>query len=71
MQEDRPIAFFSKALAPPSRLKSAYEREFMGVILTIQKWRHYLLGRHFAVRTNQQSLRFLMNQRQLPPEQLR
>lgn len=60
MQENRPLAFFSKLLGPKSKLKSIYEKELMAICLAVQKWRHYLLGRHFLVKTYQQSLRFIM-----------
>lgn len=35
----------------------------MALVLTIQHWRHYLLGRKFEVFSNQKSLRNLSQQR--------
>lgn len=35
----------------------------MAVVISIQKWRAYLFGRHFKVHTDQKSLRFLTKQR--------
>lgn len=51
--------------------KSVYEKGLMAVVLAIQKWRHYLLGRHFVVHTNQRSWRYLTEQRLLGEEQHR
>lgn len=65
MQNNRPLAYFSKFLGPRARQKSIYEKELMAVCLAIQKWRYYLLGRHFVVRTDQQSLRFITQQQEV------
>jgi hypothetical protein len=69
MQEKRPIAYFSKALGARNLTKSAYEKELMAMVLAIQHWRPYLLGRKFIVSTDQKSLKQLMQQRIVTMEQ--
>ncbi|KAI5437746.1 hypothetical protein KIW84_023746 [Lathyrus oleraceus] len=51
MQEGRPICYMSQTLSDRAQQKSVYERELMAIVVAIQKWRPYLLGRHFKVLT--------------------
>lgn len=53
MQNQPLVAYFSKVLGRQAHLKSIYERELMAIVLAIQRWRPYLLGRKFIVQTNQ------------------
>ncbi|CAH9139323.1 unnamed protein product [Cuscuta epithymum] len=69
MQEGRPVAYMSKTLSNRNQNKSVYERELMAIVLAIQKWRPYSLGRRFEVHTDQKSLRFQTEQRILGEDQ--
>lgn len=68
LQQGHPIAYFSKVLGPRGRMKSIYEKELIAIVFAVLKWKHYLLGRKFVIRTDQQSLKFLMEQREIGPE---
>lgn len=71
LQHDHPIAYFSKGLSFSSRLKSTYDHELLALVLAFQKWKHYLLGHHFFVRTDHCSLKYLLSQRITTNEQQR
>ncbi|GAU19157.1 hypothetical protein TSUD_79800 [Trifolium subterraneum] len=68
-QQGHPIAYFSKKLVPRNQKKSAYFREMLAIAEAIAKFRHYLLGHKFIIRTDQKSLRSLMEQSLQTPEQ--
>ncbi|KAL4569307.1 hypothetical protein LXL04_024943 [Taraxacum kok-saghyz] len=53
----------AKALSKRNLSKSAYEKELMALVLAIQHWRPYLIGRPFVISTDQKSLKFLLEQR--------
>ena len=49
MQEARPLTYFSRVLSSSLQMKSIYERELMAIVLAVQKWHHFLLGRRFII----------------------
>ncbi|KAI5436327.1 hypothetical protein KIW84_022705 [Lathyrus oleraceus] len=59
----------SQTLAAKAQQKSVYERELMAMVIAIQKWRPYLLGKHFKVHTDQKSLKFITEQRVMGEDQ--
>ena len=62
LRQERPIAFHSQALHGKNLLLSTYEKEMLALVMAVRKWRHYLLGRKFLVRTDQKSLQYLCSQ---------
>jgi hypothetical protein len=62
MQARRPIAYFSQALHGRNLVLSTYEKEMLALVTAVQKWRTYLLGHRFVVRTDHHSLKFLWDQ---------
>ncbi|XP_057522684.1 transposon Tf2-1 polyprotein isoform X1 [Amaranthus tricolor] len=67
-ENKHPIAYFSKALGVRCAAKSIYEKELMAIMLAVQKWRHYLIGRHITVWTDQKSLKYILEQREIGAE---
>ena len=58
----QPVAFESRKLSSAEIRYSAYERELLGIVWAIGKWRHYFEGRHLIVQTDHSSIRHLPNQ---------
>ena len=42
LQEGHPLAFLSRALGPKNQGLSAYEKEYMAIIIAVDQWRSYL-----------------------------
>lgn len=60
MQMGQPIAYISKALKDRALFLSTYEKESLAVVMAMQRWRPYLLGQQFVVKTDQRALKFLL-----------
>ena len=58
----QPVAYESRKLNPAETCYLAYERELLGIVWIIGKWRHYLARKHFIVQIDHSSLRHLPNQ---------
>ncbi|GKC79683.1 putative mitochondrial protein [Tanacetum coccineum] len=70
-QEGHPIAYMSKTLAPKHQALSTYEKEFLAVLMALDKWRGYLLDRHFVIKTDHYSLKYLLDQKITTPTQMK
>lgn len=62
IQRDQPVAFLSKALGPQHQKLSIYEKEFLALIMAVERWRTYLQRQEFIIRTDHQSLSYLTEQ---------
>ncbi|GJS18308.1 putative mitochondrial protein [Tanacetum coccineum] len=71
IQGGHPIAYLSKTLSAKHQLMSTYEKEFLAVILALERWRGYLLDRHFKIKTDHFSLKYLLEQRINTPTQMK
>jgi hypothetical protein len=62
MQAGQPIAYLSKALGDKHKSLSIYEKEFLALIMAMEKWRHYLQRQEFVILTDYKSLSYLSEQ---------
>ena len=69
MQDHRPIAFHSQVLKGKALRLSTYEKELLALVTAVHRWRPYLLGRPFIIKTDQQSLKYILEQRIATPAQ--
>jgi RNase H-like domain found in reverse transcriptase len=63
MQKGRPITFLSKALGMKNQHLSTYKKELLTLLTVVTKWRHYLQGQPFVIKTDHISLKYLLEQR--------
>jgi len=58
---DHPIAFTSRKLLKAKKNYSTTKRKGLAKVYTLQKFRHYLLGKHFKMYTDHSVLKYLVN----------
>lgn len=53
----------SRTLTAKHQALSTYEKELLAIVMATQKWHGYLQGHHFKIKTDHQSLKFLLELR--------
>jgi hypothetical protein len=53
----------SKALGPRFAGHSTYDKEAMAILEALKKWKHYFSASSLVIMTNQQSLKYIQDQR--------
>jgi hypothetical protein len=62
MQEGQSLAFTSKQLSEKNLGKPIYEKEMLAILHAVELWRPYLLGQHFQIKIDHQSLKYFLEQ---------
>jgi hypothetical protein len=62
---DRPIYFANRQLSAAEKNYSVTEREGLGMVYSVQKYRHYLLGYKFTFHVDHDALKYMVNKPQL------
>ena len=55
MQKGQPIAYLSKALGEKHKALSIYEKEFLALIMAVERWRAYLQRQEFIIVSDHKS----------------
>lgn len=63
MQDGQPLAYFSKAFSQRNMGLSTYEKELLAVVMAVNKWRGYLMGQPFTIKTDQEAIKHLLSQK--------
>jgi hypothetical protein len=69
LQNDHPLAFYSKVPCPRLAKASTYIRELHAITSAVKRWRQYLLGHFFIIQTDHKSLKEILTQVIQTPEQ--
>jgi hypothetical protein len=71
MQENRVIAYASRALRPHEQNYPTHDLELAAVVHALKIWRHYLMGAHCNMYTDHKSLKYIFTQADLNMRQRR
>ncbi len=63
----RPVSFLSKALSVTEQNYEIYDKELLTIMLTLDEWRHYLMGacQDFKIWTDHQNLQYFQKLQKL------
>jgi hypothetical protein len=71
MQDNRVIAYASRALRPHEQNYPTHDLELAAVVHALKMWRHYLMGTHCNIFTDHKSLKYIFTQADLNMRQRR
>jgi hypothetical protein len=71
MQENRVIAYASRALRSHEKNYPTHDLELAAVVHALKLWRHYLMGNHCNIYTDHKSLKYIFTQSDLNMRQRR
>ena len=69
MQGSHPIVFESRKLSELEGLYSIYDKEMLAIMHALTKFRQYLVGSRFVVKTDHNSLKYFLDQKDLNERQ--
>eukprot|EP00253_Pinus_taeda_P017484 PITA_17484 len=62
IEYERPISFESRPVKGKFIHKAIYEKEMLAILHALKKWKPCLIGRHFKVKTDHDSLKYFLEQ---------
>jgi hypothetical protein len=65
MQGRHPILFETRKLSQLERLYSSYDKEMLAIMHALTKFRQYLVGNKFVVKTDHNNLKYFLEQKDL------
>jgi hypothetical protein len=69
MQGGHPIVFEIQKLSQPERVYSIYDKEMLAIMHSFTKFRQYLVHNKFVVKTDHNSLKYFLEQKDLSEHQ--
>jgi hypothetical protein len=69
LQDNHPLAYVSKALGLKSQGLSTYEKEYLAILMAVDKWRQYHQTVESVIYSDHRNLSHLMEQRLSTPWQ--
>jgi hypothetical protein len=69
MQNRHPLSYESRKLRGPELLYTIYEKEMLAIMHALAKFRQYLVGARFVVKSDHNNLKYLLEQKDLNERQ--